>query len=1327
MAIAVMNTEYAPAKIVIGAYEFLSEEYNIDSISITTGSYDGNVVGIGSAYSPSCRVTMDNVDAIDVGVVFSVYFQKNGVWESYGTFVITDEPDVDNREKMSFVGEGYIYSIMSKQYKGVWGMGYNIELGTEVQYELLIKQFQAEFGFELIFSDSIKNELCTRHPINILFPKEKTDEVVYESEGTTLYAWEFIKVSWREWLQGLAILFGANVIEKNGKIYITELENSFSDTETIQISSEDCAELKLSRKDYTINGIKIKYQKTTDLGKPWDVEDTYDWDIHGPNVGISGTGEASVTYPLICMENAISYQYEIFCSWLRGTLRYFNAVRSFEKDPEEDGGKNHVFFPDEVPMPSELIKANNVVYRPGVIEYSGIVDGIEAGKVISIKNEDGTSHKFYVGEMTVEWDGGFKTILSCNSPANDSSSSVSSSISGGMNVQTPANSSYATLTQGLLGYVSLNFADISFSNIKDSTISGSKFIDGSITGSKIADSTITGSKIVDGTLDGKTKIKDATIDYAKMNSAFISDLIADSIFTQKLNAEVAEIDSLKATDAIIQNIFSESIISDEAIVSVLQANVINADVIKSATAEFGYITVDEANIRYATIEKLRVVETEVADKLSAKEADLKYANITLGNIDTANINKTNIGLLFAEVGLLDRADIVEGHVTGFLDAVQVNANKITTGTLIADRILLSGDKGGVLYALNNLGDLESTNIDTLDGYVLTDRTINADKIIAESITSNELDANEIFANSAILKKVSVGIADIIELDAGRITSGYINSKLIKASSIGSDKIRVGFGNNLATISELNEDSMFLLYADYSSSNIGVKITDGYVTWRTEDDSGVSFSPMLPSPLYSLPNPISGIALCEYTPIDTVSIGDIFQFDFDIKTDTSTTKIYPVIQFIREYTSENGVQLKETLRCISDFNGAYTTISQSEQDNISIEVVVGSNGTDEEYDESVKADLRKATHVILWLCSDNIDDATDNFYVKNVVVRKISQGELRVNGIADVSKLLSESINAQNATISKSLVVNDTITAETYIRSNGAVYGDSFITDNAKVLYNEISLGLGANQDRYIRLQSGLGEAYDGLHIQDNGDTLTTRLRATAQGVTAYPSSGYSGYAKIGADSEGGLLQIKGSGNAYEIDAAGGILRFIDATKKVEILTADSVGIKPKGRIVGGQWCYSDATNYGLKWASASVLRPVSASYKPSLGNSSYPLSSVYATNFYEGGTALSTKYQQIKDYSLLLTITATSGDGALSNFANYNEFVIVISANGFYTQHYIHKSTLTTVKKPFVGSWYYSASSFAMATFAMNNKGEYSVGQGVSQNTDGSSIAVYAR
>lgn len=140
-------------------------------------------------------------------------------------------------------------------------------------------------------------------------------------------------------------------------------------------------------------------------------------------------------------------------------------------------------------------------------------------------------------------------------------------------------------------------------------------------------------------------------------------------------------------------------------------------------------------------------------ELIVEEIDGKYANIDLANIDIANINVGKIGGLFAKVGLIDRATIVEGHITGFLDAVEVNANKITAGTLIADRILLSGEEGSVLYALNNLGELTSTNVDTLDGYVLTDRTINADKLIANSITANELDVNQIFGNEAVLNKI----------------------------------------------------------------------------------------------------------------------------------------------------------------------------------------------------------------------------------------------------------------------------------------------------------------------------------------------------------------------------------------------------------------------------------------------------------------------------------------------------------------------------------------------------------------------------------------------
>ena len=168
------------------------------------------------------------------------------------------------------------------------------------------------------------------------------------------------------------------------------------------------------------------------------------------------------------------------------------------------------------------------------------------------------------------------------------------------------------------------------------------------------------------------------------------------------------------------------------------------------------------------------VETLETNSLTATEADLRYANITLANIDTANIDVAKIGLLFTKVGLIDRATIVDGHITGFLDAVEINANNITAGTLVADRILLKGSESGLLYALNNLGELTSTRVDTLDGTILTQRTVTADKLVANSITANELDVTNIFGNSAVLTTLTSQEAFINAISTNSVVVGASN-------------------------------------------------------------------------------------------------------------------------------------------------------------------------------------------------------------------------------------------------------------------------------------------------------------------------------------------------------------------------------------------------------------------------------------------------------------------------------------------------------------------------------------------------------------------------
>ena len=391
------------------------------------------------------------------------------------------------------------------------------------------------------------------------------------------------------------------------------------------------------------------------------------------------------------------------------------------------------------------------VYHKASIETMYWHPLMSVGEMLTFEDYDGVKKYVLVGEMTLYYDGGFYAEITSPCEVQESnSSSVGSSGSSSYNSGTMAQAS-GTVT---------------------STILGAIFKDGVITNSKIADSTIENSKIKDSTITN-AKIADATIELEKGSKSFITDLTADNAYIKNLKATIGE---------------------------------------------FGYITAENADLTYATITSLQTVDGKIdtlsskaittenlsakvaaLGYLSAESADLKYANIKLSNIEVADI-----ATLFAGVGLIDRTTIVEGHITGFLDSVEVNAANITAGTLVADRILLKGENG-LLYSLNNLGELQSKTVDTLDGYILTDRTVNADKIVAKSITANELDVEKVFANSAVIKKIfsqDVTATGTItgatlkganaEIDNGliggfNITEGEISKVYTKSSSEVSDK------------------------------------------------------------------------------------------------------------------------------------------------------------------------------------------------------------------------------------------------------------------------------------------------------------------------------------------------------------------------------------------------------------------------------------------------------------------------------------------------------------------------------------------------------------
>lgn len=339
------------------------------------------------------------------------------------------------------------------------------------------------------------------------------------------------------------------------------------------------------------------------------------------------------------------------------------------------------------------------VYHKASVETMYWHPLMSVGEMLTFEDYDGVKKYVLVGEMTLHYDGGFYAEITSPCEVQESNtSSVGSSGSNSYNSGTMAQTS-GTVT---------------------STILGAIFKDGVITNSKIADSTIENSKIKDSTITN-AKISDATIEFEKVSKSFITDLTADNAYIEHLKATIGEFGYITAENADLTYATITSLQAVDGKIDTLSSKAITTENLSVKVAELGY--------------------------LSAESADLKYANIKLSNIEVADI-----ATLFTEVGLIDRATIVEGHITGFLDSVEVNAANITAGTLVADRILLKGENG-LLYSLNNLGELQSKTIDTLDGYILTDRTVNADKIVAKSITANELDVEKVFANSAVIKKI----------------------------------------------------------------------------------------------------------------------------------------------------------------------------------------------------------------------------------------------------------------------------------------------------------------------------------------------------------------------------------------------------------------------------------------------------------------------------------------------------------------------------------------------------------------------------------------------
>lgn len=786
-----MTTEYVDVKVKIGAIEYTNEELQIDSIKISNGCYDGSVFGIGNVYIKNASITMNYLDGISKGLNIEIFFQYQGAWISFGQFVVTETP-VMSGDKLSVSLESALGQKMSTSV--VFGKALQ-----EYSLRQIKSQLEEIIGRTIVFVPDLTEEETTSFldGKSACFLKNIQNYVDQSAIDTGISA--------RDMISGIAILFGGNAYEDtNNRIVIKQ--KTYIKNEDGYVSSDYLdSNYKYSQEIYAIKTISLSFL-------PWSLGLFYPPNASGRICTVEYLGEDRVSNMLLATQSSMAgktpYDYSINCDWIGWTSD--GSTFSTNITP---GGRA-----------SACLRQGDLMYRTCDMTFVGIDFGwnIAPGNLIKVKvPELENPIDVLCGEISYEWDGGFTTSISCNCNI-ESSGSYSTEVS--------TQASAAAAQEGRQTSLELNYANITFSNIKDSTIRGSIFKDGTIEGSKIKDSTITGSLIADSTIKGSnieegtitgSKIKAATITGALildgtirgnhiMESSIDGSKIEDSAITESkisnssiTNSKIkdGEIENAKIKDSTLTGAkIKDATIGfekvDSSFIKDLTADKAYIENLKASIADIGYLTAGEADVKYATITSLEVVDGKIdnletiaitTNNLSAKVADLGYLNadtadLKYANIELSNIDVANVGTFFANVGLIDRATIVDGHITGFLDSVEVNANKITAGTLVADRILLKGSEKGLLYALNNLGELTSTTVDTLDGYILTDRTINADKIVASSITTNELDVDSIFADSAVVERIFA--QDIT-------ATGIIRGATLVGASVSADRGTIG--------------------------------------------------------------------------------------------------------------------------------------------------------------------------------------------------------------------------------------------------------------------------------------------------------------------------------------------------------------------------------------------------------------------------------------------------------------------------------------------------------------------------------------------------------
>ena len=254
-------------------------------------------------------------------------------------------------------------------------------------------------------------------------------------------------------------------------------------------------------------------------------------------------------------------------------------------------------------------------------------------------------------------------------------------------------------------------------------------------------------------------LETANITVSNTLNAYNADI--ETLKTDKLDASsaaviYATVENLDATNANVTNLQTNKLDASEASITYatiaqLEAMDIDVEKLSAISADINDLKATKldasvAAITYATIEQLDSIDisTETLsainaeiDSLKTGKLDAEEASITYANVDFTNIGKAAMEYFYANSGLIENVVIGDSTITGKLVGVTITGDLIEANTLVADKLVIQGEDG-LYYKLNTDGvsiEAEQTEYNSLDGSVITAKTITASKISVDDLVA----------------------------------------------------------------------------------------------------------------------------------------------------------------------------------------------------------------------------------------------------------------------------------------------------------------------------------------------------------------------------------------------------------------------------------------------------------------------------------------------------------------------------------------------------------------------------------------------------------------